>query len=184
MAVVAFKAAPATDGPQPPVATKFLDFFDRLRAAEGDHQPISFMFSETEVNDYLRYSLRNTPRPGIDSLTVKFFPNDYISTYTRVDWEAVEQWRKGTIPAIMRPMLKGKKAVWIDFRIHADGGQMTFTVEKAKYDDVALSTVFVEKMIQIVASKQPENYDTSNPISLPFGVKKISTTEHNVRGNN
>ena len=35
------------------------------------------------------------------------------------------------------------------------------SVEKARYDDMALPAFFVERMIQIVAARQPEKYDTS-----------------------
>jgi hypothetical protein len=172
---------------QPPVVAKFLNLFDSLRAAQdtpGNHQDVSFQLSETEINDYLRYSLKSTPRPGLDSVTIKFFGKDYISTYSRVDFDAVEQWRAGTIPTVLRPILKGKKAIWIDFRLHADKSQMTFDVEKARYEEMALPAFFVEKMIQIVAARQPEKYDTSKPMTLPFGLRKVWTTEHNIQGNN
>jgi len=177
-------AAPPTP---PPVAVKFLDLFDQLRDAqdpEGDRDHITFKLSETEVNDYLRYSLKTTPRPGVESITVKFFPKDYISTFTKVDFDAVERWHPGTIPTVLRPMLKGKKAIWIDCRIHATDSNFTFTVEKARYDDLPLPAFFVNKMIQLMAARQPEKYDTSKPMPMPFGLNKVWTDEHIVHGNN
>src|ERR1700722_20665432 len=125
----------------PPAAVKLLDLFDRLRAAQdpdGEHKHVAFQLSETEINDYMRYSLKTTPRPGVDSITVKFFPKDYISTFTRVDFDAIERWHPGTIPTVFRPMLKGKKSIWVDCRIHAVGSTVTFTVEKARYEDLPL----------------------------------------------
>ena len=179
----------ATVGDTPPVVTKFLDLFDRLRAAQeknsqGGEEHVSFKLTETEINEYLRYSLKTTPRPGLDSLTVKFFANDYVSTFTRVDFDAVEKWHPGTVPAVLRPILKGKKAIWIDFRIHADNSQLTFNVEKARYEDMTLPPLVVEKMIQIVAARQPEKYDTSKPVPLPFGLRKVWTGAQFVQGHN
>lgn len=184
-----FPGNTVSSSPNPPVVTKFLDLFDRLRSAaeknaNGEHQKVSFQLTETEVNEYLRYSLKATPRPGVDSVTVKFFPKDYISTFTRVDFDAVEKWRPGTIPRVLRPFLKGKKAIWIDCRIHADNSQMTFSVEKARYEDMALPAFLVEKMIQIVAARQPEKYDTTKPVPLPFGLRRITTSDHVIQGNN
>jgi hypothetical protein len=185
-----FQAKSATtDAVPPPVVAKFLDLFDRLHDAQekteaGEHQQVSFRLSETEVNDYLRNTLKTTPRPGVDSVTVKFLAKDYISTLTRVDFDAVERWRAGTIPTVLRPFLKGKKAISVDYRIKVADSKMTFTVEKAKYEDMALSAFFVEKMIQIIAARQPEKYDTSKPIPLPFGLTKIWTSEHNIHGQN
>jgi hypothetical protein len=188
-AVPCFPAATvASNVPPPPSAAKVLDLFDKLHAAQdpdkdGDRH-VAFKFSETEVNDYLRYALKTTPRPGLDSVTVKFFPKDYVSTFTRVDFDAVERWHPGTIPSVLRPILKGKKTILIDCRIHAEGSNLTFTVEKARYDDMALPAFFVEKMIQLLAARQPEKYDTAHPVPLPFGLVKVSTTEHMVEGHN
>ena len=182
-----FPAKTATTGAPPAVATKFLDLFDRLRAAQdpdGSHEHVAFKFSEADVNEYLRYSLKATPRPGLDSLTVKFFANDYVSTFARVDFDAVERWHPGTIPAILRPILKGKRAILIDMRMHAVGSQVSFSVEKARYDDMFLPAFFVEKMIQLVAARQPEKYDTTKPMTIPFGLVKVSTSEHMVEGHN
>src|SRR5579871_1285415 len=149
-----FLRAETVAGVPPPSAgaAKVLDVFDRLRAAqEGKPDaPKNAVFNVTEadVNEYLRYSLKATPRPGVESMTVKFLPNDYISTFTKVDFDAVEKWNPGTIPTVLRPVLKGKKAVWIDVRIHAVDSNITFSVEKARYDDVPLPPYFVEKVIQ------------------------------------
>jgi hypothetical protein len=176
-----------TPGP-PAAAAKVLDLFDQLRAAQEDKENApkhaAFHVTEAEINEYMRYSLKTTPRPGLESLTVKLFPNDYISTFTKVDFDAVERWHPGTIPTVLRPILKGKKAIWIDVRIHVEDSNLSFTVEKARYDDVPLPAYFVEKMIQIVAARQPEKYDTSRPMPIPFGVTKLSTVEHVVHVNN
>ncbi len=191
--LLAFAVSPGfaakVEAAHPPVVTKFLDLFDRLRtaqekAADGEHQQVSFQLSETEINEYLRYSLKSTPRPGVDSVTIKLFAKDYISTFTRVDFDALERWHPGTIPTVLRPFLKGKRSIWIDCRIHADGSNMTFTVEKARYEDMGLPAFFVNKLIQIVAARQPEKYDTSKPMPIPFGLQKVWTNEHIIQGTN
>jgi hypothetical protein len=180
------KAGTVAGTPTPsPAIAKVLYLFDRLRGtADNPPAQVAFDFTEDDINEYLRYALKTTPRPGLDSLTVKFFPKDYISTLTRIDFDAVERWHPGTIPTMLRPLLKGKKAVWIDCRIHAVDSKLTFTVEKARYDDMPLPAFFVEKMIQLVAARQPEKYDTSKPMPIPFGLHKLSTTDHLIQGNN
>jgi hypothetical protein len=180
-------APPATPAP-PPVAAKVLDLFDRLRNAQehkGDPDTnVSFKLTDAEVSDYMRYALKTTPRPGLDSVTIKFFPKDYVSTFTKVDFDAIERWKPGTIPTVLKPFLKGKKTILIDIRLKAENSAMTFTVEKARYDDMALPAFFVEKMIQIVAARQPEKYDTAHPMTLPFGLVTVSTGEKFVHGHN
>jgi hypothetical protein len=170
----------------PPPAQKFLGLFEQLRAAQAPnaHQNVAFRFSDSEINDYMLYSLRVTPRPGLQSVTVKIFPQNYISTYTVVDFDAVERWHPGTIPTLLKPILNGKKTIWVDYRIDANNYKITFSVEKAYYQDIRLPAFFVNKMIQIVAARQPEKYDTSKPMPIPFGLKQIWTSDHVVQGRN
>jgi hypothetical protein len=173
----------------PPVALKFLGLFDQLRAAEiqnahGVNQHVSFRLSDAEITDYMRYSLHALPRPGLQSVTVKIFPANYISTYTVVDFDAVERWHPGTIPALLRPVLSGRKTIWVDYRIQARNSLLTFSVEKAYYQDIRLPAFFVDKMIGIVAARQPEKYDTSKPLPIPFGLRQIWTSDHIIQGQN
>ncbi len=178
---------PAVVPTPPPTATKFLTLFDQLRAAEGPagtHQHIAFQFSESEINEYLRYSLKTTPRPGVDSVTVKIFPYNYISTFTVIDFDAVERWHPGTIPGVLRPVLKGKKSLWLDCRFQVKDAKATCSVEKSYYQHVRLPAFLVQKVIQIVAARQPEKYDTAKPVPLPFGLRQVRTANHAVMGEN
>jgi len=173
----------------PPVVSKFLSLFEELRAAQiakehGTNRHVAFEISDTEINQYFAYSLHATPRPGVDSFTAKIFPSNYISTFTVVDFDAVERWHPGTIPTLLRPVLSGKKSIWIDYRIQANNYKMTFSVEKSYYQDVRLPAFVVDKIIAAVAARQPEKYDTSKPIPIPFGLKDISTTDHVIHGAN
>lgn len=175
--------------PIPPVATKFLALFQDLRDAEaqkatGKIHHVSFRISSSEIDDYMRWSLKATPRPGLESVTVKIFPHNYISTFTIVDFDAVEKWKPGTIPGILHPVLNGKKSIWVDYRFDDDNGKMTFSVEKAYYGGLRLPAFFVQEMIKIVAARQPEKYDTSKPLPLPFGLRKVWTDDRFMMGEN
>jgi hypothetical protein len=178
----------AADSTAPPVVAKFLNLFDQLRAAENagsrPRQRISFQLTDTEINEYMRYALKTAARPGVDSITVKLYPYNYVSTFTVVDFDAVERWKPGTIPALLRPVLHGKKSVWVDYRFQANEGKSTFSIEKAYYQTLRLPAFFVEKMVQIVAARQPEKYDTTKPLPLPFGLRQIWTADHKVMGQN
>jgi hypothetical protein len=174
--------------PLPLVAAKFLGLFEELRAAEasatGARRHIAFQLSDAEINDYMRYSLAATPRPGLNSVTVKFFPQNYVSTLAAVDFDAVERWKPGTVPGVLRPVLNGKKTIWVDYRFRIVNGKITFSVEKAYYQNVRLPAWLVEKMIEIVAARQPEKYDTTKPMPLPFGLRNLWTAGHTIGGEN
>ena len=118
LATLAFLAAIAAAADAPPAAARFLSLFDQLRQAQSAPRHVAFQLSDAEINAYLRYSLKTAPRPGIESVTVKAFPHNYVSTFTIVDFDAVERWKPGTIPSVLRPVLKGKKSIWEIGRAH------------------------------------------------------------------
>jgi hypothetical protein len=163
-----------------------LQLFDHLRASDAGKLPgarhLSFQLSEAEINDYLRFSLRQMPRPGLESVTVKLFSYNYVSIFAIVDFDAVERWKPGTIPLLMRPVLSGKKSIWTDFRFQVQGSRLMFRVEKAYFQKFRLPAVLVQQVIRIMAARQPEKYDTSKPVPLPFGLRNVWTREHSVYG--
>ena len=181
MAALLFAAEP----PVPPAAQKILGVFRELREAEtqpaATRPHVSVALTDSEINDYMRYALRTTPRPGLKSLTVKIFPHTYVSTFTVVDFDAVERWKPGTIPTLLKPFLHGKQSIGVDYRFAAANSKVTFSVEKAYYDNIRLPAFFVGMMIQIVAARQPEHYDTSKPLPLPFSLRQVWTESQLVK---
>jgi len=179
----------AADPSTPPlVAQRFLGIFEQLRsvAAQPASHPrhVSFAVSDNEISDYMRYALQTTPRPGLESVSVKIFPQNYVSTFTVIDFDALERWTPGTIPTVLRPILRGKQSIWVDYRFATADSRLTFSVEKAYYDKIPLPGFFVEKMIRIVAARQPEHYDTSKPLPLPFSLRHVWTEGNVVKGDN
>src|SRR5260370_1357753 len=97
---------------QTPAVTKMLNLFQALQASQSHNsQRVSFSLTESELNEYLSYSLQTVPRPGIRSVAVKVFAYNYISTFTVIDFDAIERWKPGTVPALLRPVLNGNKAI-------------------------------------------------------------------------
>jgi hypothetical protein len=175
--------------PGPP-ALKVQEVMGRLQASERQAKAgkpaakVAFELSDAEINQYLQFALRTRPRPGLNSITVKIFPHNYISTFTTIDFDAVEKWKPGTVPMLLRPVLNGRKAIWVDYRFRTAGGQVTFTVEKAYFGSIRLPAFFVGKMMQVVAARQPEHYDTSKPLPLPYGLRQVATRAHAILGEN
>src|ERR1035441_931539 len=81
---------------------KMLGFFDRLRQAgteQAAHRPVPHVetrFTEGEVNDYMVYALKTTPRPGVKSIHVEFTDGNYMATTVVADLDALERWKPGT----------------------------------------------------------------------------------------
>lgn len=176
----------AADSPVPPAAEKILALFEQLSGAgtQPGSAPrhLSFALSEDEINTYIRYALRTAPRPGLDSVTLKIFPRNYVSTLSVIDFDAIERWQPGTIPPLLRPVLRGRQTIWVDFRFAIADSVFTFSVEKAYYDKLRLPAWFVENVIQILAARQPEQLDTSRPLPLPFDLRYLRTESRMLKG--
>jgi hypothetical protein len=157
-----------------------LNLFDQLRAGKKTE----FVLTEAEVNEYMASSLKRQPRPGLQSTQIRFFPKNYVNTYTVMDFDAVEKWKPGTIPTLLRPVLTGKKTIWVDMRFQVAGSRLTYTVEKAYFENIWLPATLVQKMIEVVAGRQPEHYDTTKPLPLPFGLRDVRVAERTLSGNN
>jgi hypothetical protein len=112
---------------------------------------------------------------------MKFFPHNYISTSIVIDFDAVDRWSPGLVPGFFG--LTGKKAIWIDIRFSVGGGALTYSIEKAFYQDKVLPNFLAEKIIQTIGARQPENA-SGLQIVTPFGLRRIQTGERYIEGEN
>lgn len=180
-ASIASAKSPVRAIPVPTAETlRILDLFAKLQAVP--HEPVSFRLSEDEVNRYLVYALLKTPRPGLDSVTVKFFPHNYVSTLTVVDFDAIARWSPGLVPDFLN--LTGKRILWIDLSFSAANGTVTFKVEKAFYQKRALPLYLAGKIIEVIGAQSPEGFGPDREMPLPFGLRRASTSQGFVEGEN
>jgi outer membrane protein OmpA-like peptidoglycan-associated protein len=163
-----------------PATTRILDLLARLQVQP--RQAVSFRLSDDEVNQYLVYALLKTPRPGIESVAVKFFPHDYISTLITIDFDDIERWKPGLVPGFLG--LTGKRSVWVDFRFSATNGTVGYKIEKAFYQEKALPHFVAEKIIQTLGARQPEGFGADQEAPLPLGLKRVHTGEHYIEAEN
>lgn len=168
---------------QPPVE-KVLRLFADLTQAQRSGQKVRFRLTEAEVNTYLVYSRQAHPRPGLDRMSVRFLAGNYISTVTVVDFDMVEAARPGTVPPILRPVLSGKRELGVDVRVRAENGLGTYRVERATFEGIPLPAFLVEKMIEVLAARQTEKWDTTKPVPLPFGLRSVTASEKLLAGEN
>jgi hypothetical protein len=139
-------------------------------------QKIAFEIPEAEVNVYLAYALRFAPRPGIENLKVQLLPHNEVLATAVIDFDAVGRWNPGTVPVALQPMLSGKSEIHLDAQWEAHDGIGSFTLKEAySAEHKAIPKKVAESIIRSIGSRQPEQYDTSRPIELPFGLRRIWT---------
>jgi len=161
---------------------KGLQDFDR-NGRNTTLQQISFEFAERDVNEYLAYSLKEVPRPGIRQATVQFFGQNHISTVLAIDFGAVDQWVPGMIPSFLKPALSGSPTVAVDVVFEVQDSAITFHLEPSSAPEGGVMVRnIVASVLDILALHQPERYDTNLPIPLPFGLRTIWTKDRVLGG--
>jgi hypothetical protein len=137
---------------------------------------VGFEIPERALNEYVAYTLRNRPRPGITSMTVMLLPKNQISSDIEIDFDAVQKWNPGIFPEAVRGFLTGKRTVHTDLKFEVKNGAVSFDLKDATGPDgKAIVNKVMTAVLQALGSQQPESYDTSKPIPLPFGLKRIWT---------
>jgi hypothetical protein len=157
-----------------------LDVLARLQATP--RQSVSFRLSQDEVNQYLIYALLKTPRPGINSVALKFFPHDYVSTLIVIDFDEIQRWSPGLVPGFLG--LTGKRAVWIDVRFSASNGTVSYKIEKAFYQNKTLPRFLAEKIVQTLGARQPEGFGGDEDMIIPLGLRRVHTGDRYIEASN
>lgn len=165
-----------------PAIAKVLSLYEQLLAKPPRH--VEFELTEAEVNEYVRYSVRTLRRPGITETNIKLLPGNNVSVSAVIDFEALEGDRPGTVPAVFRPVLNGKKRISLDLHFQVQDGMTKLDVRKAAYEDLALPQFLARKLVQVVGYLQPERIDTDDAFLLPAGLKRLETGAGEVRGAN
>ena len=136
---------------------------------------INFQLPESVVNEYLAYALRVNPRPGLSSVTVKLGANNEVSAVVWIDFDAIAQWHSWVLPAPLRPLLNGKKALRVDAQMDARNGIFNYTLKSAfgPAGD-AIAKKVMDEMVQVIGLHQRELYNIGQqPIPLPFGLQRL-----------
>jgi len=168
--------------PPRPEVVKVLNLFQQLRTVPASK--VAFRLSENEINTYLEYALRTNPRPGLDSLRVRLFPGNYLSCAAGLDLDALNRQGGSKLLGPLYLFQSGEKQIRLDLRFVVNNARLTFTVEKAYYQNVRLPAAFIRQIIRLAAAQQPEHLDTNAPIPLPFQLRQLRTGKGILEGEN
>ena len=173
---------PPAEITKPPGVLKVLDLFDQLRAMP--RKQVKFRLTEEEINQYVAYSLITNSRPGVRSATIKVFPHNYLSVFTIVDFDAVERKNPGTIPYVLRPLLRGSTSLWVDVRFKVTDGKVTYSVEKAYYQRFAKYLSSRYDSYSVLSEPAAGTVQHRSADAAAFGLRHMETAEHILIGHN
>ena len=175
-------APPAASGEFTQGSIQVSDLLSSLARYDQEGRPkghkIEFEVPERAINEYLAYSLRNRPRPGISSVTVTLLPKNDLTAAVEVDFGELGA---NLIPEAMRALLSGKRTVTVHAHFESSAGNLTFK-DAAGPDGKTLAGKLMNDLLGAIGGRQPESYDPSKPFRLPFGLKKVWTEKQSFLG--
>lgn len=145
---------------------------------------VAFQFTEDEINEYLAYSLRIKPRSGIKGLAVHILPENELSVLATIDFAGVQKWNDWLIPETLRPaLLSTQRPVQVDIKFQTSDGFGSFKLKKViGPGNSVIPNAAMEWIIGAIALHQPEWYDTTTDIALPFRLQRIWTAKQSLFG--
>jgi hypothetical protein len=153
-----------------------------LQSPDRGSRRVRFEFSEAEMNEYLAYSLRLTPRPGIRKLSVRLNPDNAFSVRTVMDFGAIQKWHAWILPDVLKAIASSEPVVEMEVKFQAQDSYGTFKLMSVGGLGGALPADAAVWVIQAIGLHQQEYYDTVRPIPLPFGLSRIWTGQGSVSG--
>lgn len=176
-----FIATCAVLGAQEQLSAPVEELLSTLSKYNGEGKPaaqrVAFELPDAVLNAYLASALKQRPRPGIDSASVKLLPGNRISVEGKLDIDALTERPKG-----LAEDLKGTQPIILEMKFQVSNGALRLSCEKFLLAGKPLPAAVAAEVVRIVGAMQPENFDTSRPVPLPFGLSKLSTANGTVSG--
>jgi hypothetical protein len=144
-------------------------------------QEIYFEFPEYVLNEYLSYSLKTTPRPGIEQVRVKLKGQDHASISVVFNLDRIGDWAP-ILPNLLRPMLGEFRQIDFDIFFEVRDSKVAFRFANSSGQEDPAIDALLRTLVNVVMLHQPERYDTSQPIPLPCGLRRLWTTAQIVGG--
>jgi hypothetical protein len=185
-------ASPQVPAPAPDAAVAAQPVMDVLSSlARWDQngrdpgQKVGFELPESAVNAYAAYILRERPRPGVRSAHLTLLPGNQITVETEIDFDTVAGWNVWAPPQVLKALLNGRKSLRMTFEFDARNGMVTFKwKEIVGPDNKAIRSSVLAGFLEVLGAHQPESYDMTKPIPLPFGLQRIWTVKQLIGGEN
>jgi hypothetical protein len=144
---------------------------------------LGFELPESSVNDYIAYVLRTRPRPGVHKLRVSLQPRNQIAFEAEVDFTAVAEWLSWTPPDALKSMLTGHQTVRLNLEFESRNGAVTLKWKDAfGPGNQPVPSAILTTVLKSLGAHQPEGFDTTKPIPLPYGLKRIWTDKQSLGG--
>ncbi len=179
------QGAPAVDSPSDAKATissllAQLREFEALNEAQKQRRELGFDLPEELINTYLERVVREGTRPGVKAAKVAFLPSGEVSVRAVLDRAMLSKW--GASLRTDGPPSGPDLIVDATLRFECRDRTVRVSVQSVHDEPTRFPPERLERVLQILASNQPEAFDITQPIRLPYGLKTLSISNGVLHG--
>ncbi len=139
--------------------------------------PRRTVFTQTEMNAYLKYRAQSWLPTGITEATVQFVSANRIATLVTADLDGV---RKKSSGGWFDPTsyLRGRLPVYVTGTLTTSGGKGRFALETATVDGIPVPGVFIHELLAFYTRSEtnPGGVRMEEPFELPSEIDRIDVT--------
>ena len=135
------------------------------------------VFSQTEMNAYLRFRANTWLPTGITEPSVQFIGGNRITTVVTADLDGV---RKKSSGGWFDPTayLSGRLPVHVTGTLATSAGKVRFLLEQAAVDGIPVPRVFIAELLAFYtrSADNPAGVRLEEPFELPSEIERIDVT--------
>lgn len=128
--------------------------------------------TEDELNAYLEEEYRNKPHSGMKSASVQLFDSNRVAADSVINIDDVKT-ENSLALKMLTLLFSGNQRLHAEARLIFRDNTVTYELERAQLNNVALPNSLVEKLIEILARKQSPKIDVTRPIPLSSSIKHV-----------
>lgn len=134
-----------------------------------------FQLVEDDVNAWVELVVDQRKPAGVTAIKLDFRTENHLVATATIDVDQIdlEQYSAG----FLKSVLKGTQDLYAEGTLKVEGGQATFSIDKATMNGWNLPPQLVTTMISYLSTKQSPSVDITEPFDLPYGITGIMTTE-------
>jgi hypothetical protein len=173
---IAAKEAPTRSKEISPKAAKILQQkIDAMKASENNPKhkrgSVHVETTESELESYLVYSLKEDIPAQIDSATVKL-GQDSVSLDTQITFTS-----NATGNPVVDAVVGGTHNLYLKGKLVGQDGRGRFDLEDIRVDSIPVPNVLIQTLIKRYVKPKYPDVDLNEPFDIPWGIREIKVED-------
>ncbi len=178
-AVTSCRPAEAPQGGEAAISKSAAESCDakvkQLESFEAEPRPgaeQTTRITESEINSYLEFNLREKYHPSLRSLRLTLNEGS-LRGQALIDFDKLAQGSTNTLTQLIAKMFSGVRELEVSGVLIAGEGKAHFKLQEAQFDGRTLPNALVEEVITAVGRRQDPPFDPMQPSEMPYLIERV-----------